>query len=477
MKRILLAAVLTLVTALGVSAQSNEPKVIRGSDGTSVFDVGDSATGSVKMKCVSGCVAGGGVTDTDDNSIATGQVVGLGIGINYGYDGTAGVWKRFSLFGLAGANAQAVAIVDAAGAQISSFGGGTQYLNGAASGGPTGTLSLGFDGANLRALLTNASGHLNVIFPSAQPVNINDGSGNAIPSTTAVYTAGDRGLNVRPILEQRTSAAQTISAAQATINTPVANATAELVLDGQTGGSLVFPSGNNLVCIVGFDYSMDGSFWYPSLALDIVATSQKIGSFSMSSSSKVFQVLAPGGAKKVRTRCIVYTSGNAAVTGYANTEMDSFGLALAAQLNGTDLALIYPTMIGGAASIGTSQPKAQIMNVCDQQVVINQTSATTTQLVALSGTTRIRICAYEIAAIGAAGPPTWKFIDGTGAACVTAPSDITGVMSSTTTTTEISHFGQGNGLGEILRTRAGNALCITTTTTSPQRGWISYAQY
>src|SRR5690606_30758829 len=41
-------------------------------------------------------------------------------------------------------------------------GGGTQYQNGDAVATPTGTVSLGFDGANVRALATDASGNLQV---------------------------------------------------------------------------------------------------------------------------------------------------------------------------------------------------------------------------------------------------------------------------------------------------------------------------
>jgi hypothetical protein len=129
---------------------------------------GSATPTAIDVACVSGCVAGGGVTDADDGSVAGGQTVGLGIGLGYGFDGS--VWRRISLFGLAGANAQAVAIVDGTGTQITSFGGGTQYVNGVANAGPTGTLALGYDGANLRAQLTNASGHQYVIFPSAQSV-------------------------------------------------------------------------------------------------------------------------------------------------------------------------------------------------------------------------------------------------------------------------------------------------------------------
>lgn len=111
--------------------------------------------------CDSGCA--GGTTDTDDGSVAAGQVTSLSLPLNYFYDGTAGAWKRGNLFALAGANAQAVAIVDAAGAQITSFGGGTQYVDGTTHANPTGTVALGKDFADVtRALKVDASGRLDV---------------------------------------------------------------------------------------------------------------------------------------------------------------------------------------------------------------------------------------------------------------------------------------------------------------------------
>lgn len=63
---------------------------------------------------------------------------------------------------LAGYNAQAVAIVDSSGNQISSFGGGTQYTDGAAEAAPTGTVAMGTDGSNVFAVHTDTSGDLQV---------------------------------------------------------------------------------------------------------------------------------------------------------------------------------------------------------------------------------------------------------------------------------------------------------------------------
>jgi hypothetical protein len=145
----------------------------------------------------SGC--GGGTTDTDDGSIAAGQTTSIPVALDYGYDSTAGTWKRHTAVALTNAFAATVAIVDGSGNQITSFGGGTQYVNGVANAGPTGTLALGYDGANLRALLTNSSGHQYVIFPSAQsvtstnlPATVDTNSGVKSASTLRVVLATDQ---------------------------------------------------------------------------------------------------------------------------------------------------------------------------------------------------------------------------------------------------------------------------------------------
>jgi hypothetical protein len=84
---------------------------------------------------------------------------------------------------LTNAKAVTVAIVDGSGNQITSFGGGTQYATGTAVATPTGTAALGWEGTNVRILSTNASGQLNVIFPSAQPVTL---TSTTITGTVAV---------------------------------------------------------------------------------------------------------------------------------------------------------------------------------------------------------------------------------------------------------------------------------------------------
>ncbi len=67
-------------------------------------------------------------------------------------------------------NPVAAVIMDTNGDPITSFGGGTQYTNGSVQATPSGTVALGWDTANVRALSTTTSGYLNVVFPTTQNV-------------------------------------------------------------------------------------------------------------------------------------------------------------------------------------------------------------------------------------------------------------------------------------------------------------------
>lgn len=58
---------------------------------------------------------------------------------------------------LASNDALNVAIVDGSGNHLTSFGGGTQYSNGAAQATPTGTVAMGHDGSNVKAFKINGS--------------------------------------------------------------------------------------------------------------------------------------------------------------------------------------------------------------------------------------------------------------------------------------------------------------------------------
>lgn len=116
---------------------------------------------------------------------------------------------------------------------------------------------------------------------------------------------------------------------------------------------------------------------------------------------------------------------------------------------------------------GTNQQRAF---TCPNTAVVNVTAAATTQLVALSGATSIRVCAMALT-ISLAG--TAKFVSGTGANCGTGTADITGAMTLAAGTPLA--MGDGAG-GSVLRAPASAALCLAAVTGNVT-GFVTYAQF
>jgi collagen type VII alpha len=155
------------------------------------------ASGFLKVNVAAGSISG---TFTPASDGATGSAVPADasyIGVNIGGNlrGITGVNPAGSVY------AVATAIVDGSGNQITSFGGGTQFADNAASGvTPTGTLSMGWDSANskVRALKVDASQNLDVAVNAALPAGTNvighvitdSGSTTAVTGTVAVTESG-----------------------------------------------------------------------------------------------------------------------------------------------------------------------------------------------------------------------------------------------------------------------------------------------
>lgn len=97
----------------------------------------DNGDGTYSMKTTASLTGGGG-----DGAIL---------------DGVSPTIKA-NVLDLASSNPLATAIVDGSGNQITSFGGGTQYADGAARGTATGTLALGDDGTNLQSIKVDSNG-------------------------------------------------------------------------------------------------------------------------------------------------------------------------------------------------------------------------------------------------------------------------------------------------------------------------------
>lgn len=125
---------------------------------------------------------------------------------NFVPGGSVGIFEQLDLVD---ANPLTVAIVDSAGDQISSFGGGTQYADGAVRGTATGTLVMGDDGTNIQSIHTDSSGDLQVdvltmptvgVTQSTSPwvVGASSATGAAVPAN-AFFIAGQAGSNLSGI--------------------------------------------------------------------------------------------------------------------------------------------------------------------------------------------------------------------------------------------------------------------------------------
>jgi hypothetical protein len=167
-------------------------------------------------------------------------------------------------------------------------------------------------------------------------------------------------------------------------------------------------------------------------------------------------------ATRFRVRQSAYTSGNVNVW---------ITLTQAA----IDPSLVVAASITNIA--GASDPCADV-SAPKSSVPINISSATTTQLVALSGSTVVYVCGYTAAA-GAGTNPSIQFEYGTGSTCGTGTTVITGAMATGVTVATgvpgpIFYAGPD---ATVFKTAAGAALCAVTGGTTPNfQGYLSYVQ-
>jgi hypothetical protein len=106
--------------------------------------------------------------------------------------------------------------------------------------------------------------------------------------------------------------------------------------------------------------------------------------------------------------------------------------------------------------------------ICTNQAAITLTAAGNTQIIALSGSTVIRICHISIAAAAA---EDIKITRGTGADCAGGTADVTGLYRSATS---LALDFQPTA---ALRGAAGEAICINQSAMVNAGGVVVYAQY
>lgn len=134
--------------------------VALGKNGSNVLHaVSLDSSGNLNVNLAAGTISGGNAAASATGAAVPANADYVGVNIAGNLTGVTG-------HSLTSAKALDVAIVDGSGNQITSFGGGTQFADNAASGTtPTGTLSMGWDSANskVRALKVDASQNLEVL--------------------------------------------------------------------------------------------------------------------------------------------------------------------------------------------------------------------------------------------------------------------------------------------------------------------------
>jgi hypothetical protein len=142
------------------------------------------------------------------------------------------------------------------------------------------------------------------------------------------------------------------------------------------------------------------------------------------------------------------------------------------------LSSLTPASADPILHTGTSDPCLSVDNKASAKISVS--SATTTGLVATSGSTVIYVCHFDMSIAGSAtSAATAQLEFGTGAACVTTQSAITGTYGSndaavSTVPTVVSG---GDGGFSVAISSAGAALCVVTAGTSPfVQGVVTYVQ-
>jgi hypothetical protein len=113
---------------------------------------------------------------------------------------------------------------------------------------------------------------------------------------------------------------------------------------------------------------------------------------------------------------------------------------------------------------------------CITPVAVNISSATTTQIVALTASKKVYVCNYSLTVTGTSPTLTWEY--GTGTACATGTTAISGAMAGGTTAAPIVLNSPPEATGYAFVTPSAQALCILSGGTTPSiQGWIMEAQF
>jgi hypothetical protein len=176
------------------------------------------------------------------------------------------------------------------------------------------------------------------------------------------------------------------------------------------------------------------------------------------------------------------TSFGSLVTQWGGSSLGSataWGTAPSGNVNGVNADVLSEP---GTGSTGSSVPptahfagaesSGNLVGIvqADNSVAINISTATTTQIVALSSGKKIYVVAWDVVA-GGTGAITLEY--GTGSNCGAGTTMLTGAYPLTAQ----NGIAKGGGLGAVLVVPAGNALCALTSAAVQMSGSVAYTQF
>lgn len=164
----------------------------------------------------------------------------------------------------------------------------------------------------------------------------------------------------------------------------------------------------------------------------------------------------------------------ARASSFSSGQVNAF---LQATLGASSFPPTSTTTVSIANTVGSGDP-CQNPAVAKSSVSIAISSATTTQLVALSGSTIVYVCGFTASAIAGTNP-SLQFEYGTGSSCGTGTTVLTGAMATGVTVSATAPgpiFTDPRG-ATAFKTAAGNALCAVTAGTTPNfQGYLTFVQ-
>jgi hypothetical protein len=180
---------------------------------------------------------------------------------------------------------------------------------------------------------------------------------------------------------------------------------------------------------------------------------------------------------------LIFASGQAFAsdcwnnTAATQTDCGQVNMYLNGSSQSVPVSAANPLPVTGAVTTSSSDPCA---SNAKSSAAINIVTTTTTSIVAVSGSTAVYVCGFSISlAPSATSADIAAFVYGTGAACVSGQTSLTGAYGNgdLTSAAAVVPINYGNGGATIFKAPASNGVCIVSSGTAVNiQGVLTYVQ-